>query len=174
MLCGEYVKQKVVKALTRSVHLRYTSVMSHNTWDYATYLRNRGYRMTPQRQIVMDAICEGCGHTTLPEILERVKTKSTAINQATVYRTLHFLLDTGLIVKAEVDPSETVYEIAGQSPHHHLLCRRCHHEIEIGTEPLAAMQQAIQEQYGFVVDANHLVFTGLCAHCLAKEQSTDK
>lgn len=156
------------KALTQYNNVRYTFSMSHNTWDYATYLRNRGYRMTPQRQTVMDAICEGCGHTTLPEILARVKQKSTAINQATVYRTLHFLLETGLIVKAEVAPGEMVYEIAGQSPHHHLLCRACHHEIEIDAKPLADMQRAIQEQHGFTIDANHLVLTGLCAHCRAK------
>lgn len=139
--------------------------MSHNTWDYAAYLRDRGYRMTPQRQIIMDAICEGHGHTPLPEILQRVQEKSAAINQATVYRTLHFLLETGLIVKAEVAPGETVYEIAGQSHHHHLLCRACHHEIEIGAEPLATMQRMIQERYGFIVDANHLVLTGLCTYC---------
>jgi len=139
--------------------------MSHNTWDYAAYLRDRGYRMTPQRQIIMDAICEGHGHTTLPEILQRVQQKSTAINQATVYRSLHFLLETGLIVKAEVAPGEIVYEIAGQSPHHHLLCRACHREIEIDAAPLTTMKAAIQENYGFMVDANHLVLTGLCACC---------
>ncbi len=139
--------------------------MSHNTWDYAAYLRDRGYRMTPQRQIIMDAICEGRGHTTLPEILNRVQKKSAAINQATVYRSLHFLLEAGLILKAEVASGETVYEIAGQSPHHHLLCRLCHHEIEIDAEPLIAMKEAIRERYNFAVDANHLVLTGLCAHC---------
>ena len=145
--------------------------MSHNTWDYAAYLRDRGYRMTPQRQIIMDAICEGHGHTTLPEILQRVQKKSAAINQATVYRSLHFLLETGLIVKAEVAPSEVVYEIAGHSPHHHLLCRACHHEIEIDAEPLTTMKAAIQERYGFIVDANHLVLTGLCSYC---QQETAK
>ncbi|MEZ4622867.1 MAG: Fur family transcriptional regulator [Caldilineaceae bacterium] len=139
--------------------------MSHNTWDYAAYLRNRGYRMTPQRQSIMDAICEAQGHTTLAEVLARVQQKSIAINQATVYRSLHFLLETGLIVKAEAPTGETVYEIAGHSPHHHLLCRACHHEIEIDSAPLATLQAEIQQRYGFAVDANHLVLTGLCAYC---------
>lgn len=145
--------------------------MSHNTWDYVTFLRERGYRMTPQRQIIMDAICAGGGHTTLPQILERVQQKAPAINQATVYRSLHFLLNMGLIVKAEIAPSETVYEIAGQSPHHHLLCRNCHQEIEIDAEPLAALQIAIAERYGFLIDAPHLLLTGLCAHCRTEQQA---
>lgn len=143
--------------------------MSHHTWDYVSFLREQGYRMTPQRQIIMDAICEGSGHTTLPEILERVQQKSSAINPATVYRSLHFLLNVGLIVKAEVAPGETVYEIAGRSPHHHLLCRLCHHEIEIDAQPLQALQTEIQQQYGFAIDANHLVLTGLCTHCQAEQ-----
>lgn len=139
--------------------------MSHNTWDYAGYLRDRGYRMTPQRQSIMDAICEAQGHTTLAEILARVQQKAPAINQATVYRTLHFLHETGLVAKTEITPGEIVYELAGQSPHHHLLCRRCHHEIEIDAEPLAKLQQEIQARYGFTIDAIHVVLTGLCAHC---------
>lgn len=143
--------------------------MSHNTWDYVTFLREQGYRMTPQRQIMMDAICEGGGHTTLPEIFERVQHKAPAINQATVYRTLHFLLNMGLIVKAEIAPGETVYEIAGRSPHHHLLCRVCHQEVEIEAQPLAALQAELQQRYGFLIDASHLLLTGLCAHCQAEQ-----
>lgn len=143
--------------------------MSHNTWDYVSFLRERGYRMTPQRQIIMDAICEGRGHTALPQIHERVQQKAPAINQATVYRSLHFLLNMGLIVKAEITPGETVYEIAGRSPHHHLLCRACHHEVEIDAQPLAALQAEIQQRYGFLIDASHLLLTGLCAHCQAAQ-----
>lgn len=146
--------------------------MSHNTWDYAAFLRERGYRMTPQRQIMMDAICEGQGHTTLPEIMERVQQKAPSINQATVYRSLHFLLNMGLIVKAEVASGEVFYEIAGRSPHHHLLCRACHAEFEIDAQSLTALQAEIQQHYGFRIDANHLVLTGLCAHCQADSSVT--
>ncbi len=141
--------------------------MSHNTWDYATFLRERGYRMTPQRQIIMDAICESGGHKTLPEIMTRVQRKAPSINQATVYRSLHFLLDMGLIVKAEIAQGEVVYEIAGRSPHHHLLCRACQREIEIDAQPLVALQAEIQARYGFAIDAAHLLLTGLCARCQA-------
>lgn len=121
--------------------------------------------MTPQREVIMDAICEAEGHTTLAEILTRVEAKAPAINQATVYRTLHILHETGLVAKTEITPGEVVYELAGQSPHHHLLCRHCHHEIEIDAEPLMMLQREIQKKHDFAIDANHLVLTGLCAYC---------
>ena len=143
--------------------------MSHDTWDYASYLREQGYRITPQRQIIMDAICEGDGHTTFPEILARVQQKAPAINQATVYRSLHLLLDTSLIVKAEINSGETVYEIVGPSPHHHLLCSACQSEIDIDTKPLEALQADIKERYGFTINAKHLLLTGLCRQCQAAE-----
>lgn len=147
--------------------------MSHNTWDYAAYLRDRGYRMTPQRQMIMDAICEAQGHTTLPEIWARVQRKSSAINQATLYRALHFLVETGLIVKAELAPGEMVYEIAGPSRHHHLLCRACHHEIEVDAAPFDELHTALQARYGFAVDTNHLLLTGLCAYCQENVSDAD-
>ncbi|MBX3013745.1 MAG: transcriptional repressor [Caldilineaceae bacterium] len=143
--------------------------MSHDTWDYVSFLREQGYRMTPQRQIIMDAICEGGTHSTLPQILERVQRKAPVINQATVYRSLHFLLNMGLIVKAEIAPGETIYEIAGRSPHHHLLCRVCHQEIEIDAQPLTTLQAELKQRYGFWIDASHLILTGLCTHCQAEQ-----
>ncbi|MBV7335643.1 transcriptional repressor [Chloroflexi bacterium TSY] len=143
--------------------------MSHNTWDFVAYLREHGYRMTPQRQIIMDAICEADGHTAFTEILQRVQQKAPAINRATVYRSLRFLLNMGLIVKAEINPGETVYEIAGRAPHHHLLCRVCQREIEVDAEPFETLRAELQNRYGFAINANHLLLTGLCRHCQSLE-----
>lgn len=139
--------------------------MSHDTWDYASYLREQGYRITPQRQIIMDAICEADGHTSFPEILARVQTKAPAITQATVYRSLHFLLSTGLIAKAEINSGETVYEMIGPSPHHHLICANCQTEIEIDAEPLEKLQADLRARYDFVINASHMMLTGLCGSC---------
>jgi len=47
--------------------------MSHTRWDYASLMHQRGFRVTPQRQLILDAICDGHGHTTLEEVFERVR-----------------------------------------------------------------------------------------------------
>ena len=142
--------------------------MSHNTWDYAAELRACGYRVTPQRRAVMDAVCAGGGQSTLAGILERVRTQDAAINPATVYRSLDFLVDQGLIAKAELHHGEAVYAIAGPAPHHHLICRACRREIVIDVEPIEQLRAVLCERYGFELDARHLMLVGLCAECRDK------
>ncbi|MCO6453544.1 MAG: transcriptional repressor [Caldilineales bacterium] len=138
--------------------------MSHNTIDYAERIRSQGFRLTPQRQLILDAVCEGDGHTSIDEIYERVHHKSPAINRSTVYRTLDFLREVNLVVDAEIG-GHTVFEIANDHPHHHLVCQTCGVEIEISQESLAPSFAAIERESGFMVDSNHLVLAGLCEKC---------
>jgi len=81
-----------------------------------------------------------------------------------VYRNLDFLCEQRLVVAAHIG-RETVYEIAGAEPHHHLICRRCNQMI---TLPNAAVQEffhALQCHYSFTVDMDHLTLFGLCPVC---------
>ena len=55
--------------------------MSHDQQVFANLVRERGFRLTPQRQIILDAICEGGGHTTPEEIYERVQAVAPAVNR---------------------------------------------------------------------------------------------
>lgn len=139
--------------------------MSHHQLDYVTFLRAQGFRVTPQRQTILDAVCAGGGHTSLPEIYARVQAVSPAINLATVYRTLDFLQQAGLIVAAEIG-GQAVYEIAGPKPHHHLVCQACGRVEEIDSGLVEAFFAAIAQAHAFDVDVHHLVLSGRCAQCL--------
>ena len=88
--------------------------MSDQPTDFPTVLRGRGFRMTPQREIILEAIGAGHGHTDFDEIFARVQARSPSMNRATVYRTLEFLHQQRLISSAEIG-GETVYEIAKMS-----------------------------------------------------------
>ena len=67
--------------------------MSHYNIDYVQKIRERGYRMTPQRQIVLDTVCEQGGHATARQSYEEVNSRQPAINPATVYRIMDFSCD---------------------------------------------------------------------------------
>ncbi len=139
--------------------------MSHQRWDFTSLLRKRGFRVTPQRLMILDAVCEGGGHTTAEEIYRRVQTKSPYINLATVYRTLDFLHEQRLVVAADMGGGRLVYEIAGDTPHHHLVCRNCGQIEVLANEVVQGMVEAINERYAFTVNEDHLVMFGLCKGC---------
>jgi Fur family ferric uptake transcriptional regulator len=76
--------------------------MSHTTLDLAAALHNRGARLTPQRQIILDALCALGGHVTVAELYERVHADFPAIDRSTVYRALAFFVELGLVAAAEM------------------------------------------------------------------------
>jgi Fur family ferric uptake transcriptional regulator len=139
--------------------------MSHETMDYEGVLHAAGHRVTPQRVLILDAVCEGGGHTTLKQVFTRVRHMDDTIDLSSVYRTLKLFVELGLVVSAETPAGETMYEIPRPRPHHHLICRVCGKEEEIGHDALEGTMAFIREHYGFTVDVEHLVLTGVCKHC---------
>jgi Fur family ferric uptake transcriptional regulator len=138
--------------------------MTHITTDYAARIRQGGFRLTPQRRIILDAICESSGHVTPDAIYTRVQARLPGVNRATVYRNLDFLCEMRLIVAARIG-RHTVYEIAGAQPHHHLICRACNRAIQLPHASLLTLFQDIEREHGFTVDMDHLTLFGLCPDC---------
>ncbi len=137
--------------------------MSHEEVDYIDIIRTHGHRVTPQRLIILDAVCEAGPHATFGEIYRRVKEADATIDQSTIYRTLEFLCEVGLVISAEI--GETVYEIAGKTPHHHLVCEQCGQVMCLEHSAVRPLFDQIEQQLGFRVQTDHLVFRGLCKKC---------
>jgi Fur family ferric uptake transcriptional regulator len=133
-------------------------------------MHERGFRVTPQRQLILDAICAAGGHTTFDEVFARVQAKSSAVNRATVYRALDFLCELRLVVAADVGNGHTVYEIAGDQPHHHLVCRACGAMVEISHDAVRTWFAKLERDHGFHVDMDHVALFGLCQACYAAER----
>jgi len=140
--------------------------MSHQHWDYAALMHARGFRVTPQRQLILDAICEGEGHTTPDEIYERVRARIAHVDRATVYRNLGFLCEMRLVVAIRIG-GQWYYEIASQTPHHHLICHNCDAVIEISHVAVKPFFDKIERELQFAIDMDHVAFFGLCAKCRA-------
>lgn len=124
-------------------------------------LRARGYRMTPQRLAILEALHHD-GHLSPAEIYARVR--QTGMTEATVYRTLDFLARNSIIFPACNPDGHLTYELAGQS-HHHLICRKCGAEMVIGQEMLQEALDRIEQQSGYRINAGHLTLFGLCPAC---------
>jgi Fur family ferric uptake transcriptional regulator len=143
--------------------------MSHNKLNLAELLHEQGYRLTPQRQMVLDAVCEAHVHATAEQIYELVQQKSGAVNRATIYRTLKFLKEMGLVTTTTLPGGGLEYELAGPRPHHHLVCSQCGIDYEVSHEPFVALLKTLESTYDFQVDSTHLSLYGLCSECQANQ-----
>ncbi len=136
-------------------------------------LRQRGYRVTPQREMIIETIAHSGQHMTAEEVSEVVRTRAKSVNVATVYRTLDFLVKEGMASRLDLGGGKVVYATAKHGPHLHLVCRQCGAVMEGELDELAPlcqqMQQHMQQRYGFLFDLNHLSLSGLCAGCRGDE-----
>ncbi len=139
--------------------------MSHYTMNYEATVRAAGHRVTKQRVMILDAVCEGGGHTTLGQIYARVRVIDRSVDRSTIYRSLKLFVDLGLVVSADMGNGETYYEIPKPQHHHHLVCRQCGRDLEIEHTLLQRMFDQVSQNYGFKADTDHLVLFGVCANC---------
>ena len=128
-------------------------------------LRKRGYRLTPQREMIVQAIAHAGRHVTAEEILAQVQARTTAVNVATVYRTLELLAELGLVSRADLGGGKVTYASIRHGPHCHLVCRQCGCVIEADHALVEPLVERLEEQYGFDAELNHLAIPGLCAGC---------
>jgi Fe2+ or Zn2+ uptake regulation protein len=130
-----------------------------------------GGRMTAQRKLILKALAESSGHPTAEEVYQLVRAKNPAINLSTVYRTLRWLEQEGLVhsrMFAGEPRLERFDPVEEPGPDHfHFRCRACNRIIEFDAPQLEQVRQAFLDQHGGQVDSASLVFYGLCADCEA-------
>ncbi|MGW1681439.1 Fur family transcriptional regulator [Saccharopolyspora sp. NPDC002376] len=130
-------------------------------------LHQRGMRMTPQRQLVLDAV-RGLGHATPEQVCREVQGTASTVNITTVYRALDLLEELGLVRHTHLGHGAPTYSV-GEHEHVHLACHRCGEIDEVPTETLDALAEQLRRERGFELDATHLALSGLCRKCRAAE-----
>jgi Fur family ferric uptake transcriptional regulator len=130
----------------------------------ADLLRERGLRLTPQRQLILEAV-HGLRHATPEQLHAAVRERAAGVNITTVYRTLELLEDLGLVRHTHLSHGSPTYHAAGDDQHVHLVCRSC--EAVTGVDPalLDPVARRLGEERGFRVDIGHVSLFGLCASC---------
>ncbi|HEX6289848.1 MAG TPA: Fur family transcriptional regulator [Herpetosiphonaceae bacterium] len=139
--------------------------MNHSN-DIQT-LRKQGYRLTRQRMLILDVLRDSGQHLTADQIYAEVSRQHPEINLATVYRTLQWLHQVGLLRKIDVGKDRLEYEYATEADHHHLICKACGTEMQIDNHVIEKLQAHILEHYGFEADPDHVAIFGRCAQCRA-------
>ena len=133
--------------------------------DIASELSRQGYRMTPQRQMILSAIENSDDHISAEEIYTQVVAKYPHVNISTVYRTLELLEKLGLVTETDLGGGRVRYHPVDKGHHHHLVCRECGAIIDLDEHLLASLKESLLREYNFIADLRHLAILGRCLNC---------
>jgi Fur family ferric uptake transcriptional regulator len=132
-------------------------------------LRALGYRVTPQRQLILEAVT-ALEHATPEDICTRVQQSAPGVNISTVYRSLELLEQLGLVTHTHLGHGAPRYHLAAEAEHVHLVCRECGRITEVGPAAVQPLVTALDSGQGFETDVRHLTVFGRCASCRASSQ----
>ena len=128
-------------------------------------LRRRGYRLTPQRLLILEVVRSRPEHLSAEAIHAEVTARYPTINLATVYRNLQWLQEAGLLRKIDIGCGHLLWEYADAGLHHHLICQHCGSVEEIDNHVVECLSTHVREHYGFAVNLDHLAIFGRCGAC---------
>jgi len=131
----------------------------------ANKLSELGYRLTPQRVMILSAIEASDDHISAEEIHAQIVAKYPQVNISTVYRTLELLKGLGLVTETDLGGGRVRYHSADKGHHHHLVCEKCGAIIDIDESTLARLQDVLLHRYNFSARLSHLAIFGRCADC---------
>jgi Fur family transcriptional regulator, ferric uptake regulator len=126
-------------------------------------LHQRGLRMTPQRQLVLDAVRD-LGHATPDQICARVQRVAPAVNITTVYRTLDLLERIGVVRHTHLGHGAPSYS-EQEHQHVHLVCHDCGTVAEVPTALMDPLAERLGASEGFELDVTHVALSGRCRDC---------
>lgn len=148
--------------------------MNINMSDLREKFREKQYKLTPQRQTILQAFIENQEqHLSAEDIYSIVRQKSPDIGLATVYRTLELLSDLEVLQKMDFGDGRSRYEInEANTPHHHhhLICMSCGKVREFEDDLLETLETAIARKSNFLIMDHQLKFYGYCQECQAKRE----
>lgn len=128
-------------------------------------LSEHGYRLTPQRLMVLAAIEKSDNHISAEEIYAQVVAKYPHVNISTVYRTLELLKRLGLVTETDLGGGRVRYHPTDKGRHHHLVCQVCGKVIDLDESLLSSLKSRLLHEYKFSADLRHLAIFGHCASC---------
>lgn len=126
-------------------------------------LAEQGYRVTPQRIAIYEALLASKRHPSAEELYHIVRETYPMISPATVYNTLQLLVRLGLASETGF-PGETRYD-GNPEAHVNILCVSCRRIFDVAEELAAEVFRRVQEKSGFELHGQRHEFFGTCPAC---------
>jgi Fur family ferric uptake transcriptional regulator len=152
-------------ALIFTVLYNYRGMADTKNEEARNALWEMGYRLTPQRQLIVDALQDSEGHISAEEIHAQVKAKYPHVNISTVYRTLELLKSLGMVTETDFGGGRFRYHPSDKGHHHHLICEQCNSVIDIDEAVFSQLKRTLFKDYGFKANITHFAIFGRCEKC---------
>jgi Fur family ferric uptake transcriptional regulator len=124
--------------------------------------------MTPQRQLILDAVASMRGHVSADQVYQQVVSVFPDVNISTVYRTLEVLEELGVVRHTHFHDGVAQYERADAGRHQHMVCSRCGSDVQVDAEVLQPLAEELKRRYGFNADLAHSAIVGICENCQSR------
>ncbi len=142
---------------------------------FARFIQEKGLKTTRQRNTIVNVFFRMRGHISVEELLKQVKNVNPRIGYATVYRTLHLLVESGLVEERRFGDGLARYEGHSDVEHHdHMICLECGEIFEFFNPRLEALQEQLAEENDFQIYRHRLELYGACKDKEACEQRKQK
>jgi len=121
-------------------------------------------KLTPQRDAVLRVILAREDHPTANEIFEAARQRLPTISYATVYNSLRYLKEAGLVHEIKFGDSASRYD-RETDRHDHAICNSCGKLVDFDLPQTAELMQAAARKSRFKPESVHLTLRGLCVDC---------
>lgn len=131
--------------------------------DFLEFIQTKGLKTTRQRSTIVQVFFRQHGHISVEELLREVKQVNPRIGYATVYRTLHLLVESGLVEERRFGDGLARYEGRNEVEHHdHMICLDCGKIREFSNPKLIELQEQLAKENGFKIFRHRLELYGSC------------
>jgi Fur family peroxide stress response transcriptional regulator len=131
-------------------------------------VRERSFRLTPQRMAILKILAYSEDHPTVDEIHQQVKARFPTTSIATVYKTVALLKEIDEVLELGFPDGSNRYDGNRPYPHPHAVCTRCKKIMDPEISSVEELSEEMKKKTGYTISFHRLDFFGLCPECQGK------
>jgi len=137
------------------------------------FLKTKGFKMTPQRELIFRSFFEMGKHVSVDELYDKVRQQDHSVGYSTVWRNLKLICKVGLAEEVNIGDGITRYDRVTKIPHGHLYCLRCKKVIEFSVQQMVGILAHISQEKNFVPENFRIEVQGYCDKCQKEMEETN-
>jgi Fur family peroxide stress response transcriptional regulator len=132
--------------------------------ELITALRERDFRLTPQRVELVRLIAASDGHPSAAQLYAKIRIQFPTMSHATVYKTLALLKEMNQVLEIDLR-DDSHYDGNRPHPHPHLICMQCNKIVDGDLDLDSSTIRELEETSGYQILRPQIAFYGFCPDC---------